>query len=105
MLDKRFAGFDGGETMLIKLTPPASVGFLQMGRRMIDRDTRKPTHTKNYGMAKLVAGDEFVITTDKPNAQINIQIAFDGTDEFNEKFSQGSDAALADFRVTVRRRS
>lgn len=112
MLDQRFAGFDGGEEMLIKLTPPASVGFLSMGRRMTNRITKKQTHTKTYSMAELVAGVdfdlipsrvyEFVITTDSPSANVNIQIAFDGKDAINGPFSRGAGAVLADFRVTVK---
>ena len=113
MLNERFAGFDGGEEMLIKLTPPPAVGFLEMVRRMTSRETNKQTHLKTYTMTELVAGVdfdlipsriyEFVITTDQANAQIAIQISFDGKDAINGAFSQGTDAALADFRVTVKK--
>ena len=113
MLDLRLAGFKGGEKMKIKVTPPASVGFLSMHRRMIDRKTRKQTHKKTYNKAELEAGVdfrliasrvyEFVITVDVPSANIRIEISFDGQESVGDKFSQGNDAALADFRVTTKK--
>ncbi len=112
MLDKRYVK-NGGVEMAIKVTPPAAVGFLSMGRRMSNRTTKKQTHFKEYGKAVLEAGVdwdlianrvyELAITTDAPNEQIRIEISFDGKVSVNDLFSQGGDPALAEVRVTTRK--
>lgn len=103
---------NAGVEMGVKVTPPASVGLLSMGRQMLDRATNKQTHSTEYDKAELEAGVDWelvgnriyllAITTGTTNAQIRVEVSFDGVVMFDQTTSQGADATVARFRVTTR---